>query len=61
MGFKQYAEANAPTAAETALFEAQQQRQQEIWQQEKEAAESTAGHSRAHTRPGKPGNGETVT
>lgn len=40
MGFKQYAEANAPTAAETALFEAQQQRQQEIWQQEKDAAES---------------------
>lgn len=40
MGFKQYAEANAPTAAETALFEAQQQRQQEIWQQEKGAAES---------------------
>lgn len=40
MGFKQYAEAHAPTAAETALFEAQQQRQQEIWQQEKEAAES---------------------
>lgn len=41
MGFKQYAEANAPTAAETALFEAQQQRQQEIWQQEKEASENT--------------------
>lgn len=40
MGFKQYAEAHAPTAAETALFEAQQQRQQEIWQQEKDAAES---------------------
>lgn len=42
MGFKQYAEANAPTAAEMALFEAQQQRQQEIFQQEKEAAESHA-------------------
>lgn len=42
MGFKQYAEAHAPTAAETALFEAQQQRQQEIWQQEKESAESAA-------------------
>lgn len=42
MGFKQYAEANAPTAAEMALFEAQQQRQQEIYQQEKEAAESAA-------------------
>lgn len=40
MGFKQYAEANAPTAAETALFEAQQQRQQEIWQQKKDAAGS---------------------
>ena len=40
MGFKQYAEANAPTAAETALFEAQQQRQQEIWKQEKGAAEN---------------------
>lgn len=40
MGFKQYAEAHAPTAAETALFETQQQRQQEIWQQGKEPAES---------------------
>lgn len=42
MGFKQYAEAHAPTAAETALFEAQQQRQQEIWQQGKKTAESAA-------------------
>ena len=42
MGFKQYAEANAPTAAEIALFEEQQQRQQEIFQREKEVAERPA-------------------
>lgn len=48
MGFKQYAETHAPTAAETALFEAQQQRQQEIWQQEKEAAESATAPAK-HT------------
>lgn len=40
MTFEEYAEAHAPTAAEMALFEAQQQRQQEIWKQEKGAAEN---------------------
>lgn len=42
MGFKQYAEANAPTASEMAEFEAQQQRQQDIFRQEKESAERAA-------------------
>lgn len=58
MGFKQYAEANAPTAAETALFEAQQQRQQERYGSKRRKPQRAPQPQQSAHQTGKVGQGQ---